>query len=285
MKTSIWRLAALLLAAALLMALWGCRKDEPVTGTRKTTAPDPALQEQENPLPPGGETPGASAPENGAETEPSAPEESVPGGEDSGEGEGSGGNTPADEDPAPGPEDKPDPTGSWSAELTVDGMISAFVEEDSLGGLPMPSFPGVFVVLRMDLNGDGTSRIFFDEASLRRAKEDMHAPLRQYLLDYFAQEYGLDEAAVEAALATQNTSLDQKVEELAEGFRLEELTAVDARGYYRYEDGRLYLGDDPDSLENYYEASLQGDRLTLLKAPEAESTVTLSRLLPLTFAR
>lgn len=281
MKRTILRLLVPVLALCLLWTLTACKKP---------AAPDASGPSGSGPVLNGGETvpgdetvPGGdpSAPENGTTEDPGTETTDDPLAEDPTE---PGGDGETGEEPSGG-QDEDSVEGSWSSQLPLDTLIAANLDWEEGDALPLPTFPGVTVTLRMDLNADGTFRMWFDEASLTKAQEDLHAPLRQFLLDFFREEYGLDEAAVEAALESQGTTLDRKVDELAEELSLTDLSGTERKGCYRYENGRLYVGDEPSPTEEWFDTDLRGRILVLLSASSDEAAPGVSNLLPLTFTR
>lgn len=281
MKRTILRLLGLALALCLLWTLTACKKPA-ASDASDPSGSGPVLNGGETV--PGDETvPGGdpSAPENGTTEDPGTEASDDPPAEDPTE---PGGDGETGEEPSGG-QDETGVEGSWSSQLPLDTLIAAGLDWEEGDDLPVPTFPGVTVILRMDLNADGTFRMWFDEASLTKAQEGLHDPLRQYLLDYFYEEYGLDEEAVEAALALQNTTLDEKVDELAEKLSLTNLSQTERTGCYRYENGRLYVGDEPSPTEEWFETDLRGRILVLLSASSDEAAPGFGKLLPLTFTR
>ena len=146
-------------------------------------------------------------------------------------------------------------------------------------------FDKIKITMTFEFEEDGTYTMSVDgdEAEIKAILRDGFEKLLNDMLE--GTGYTLEDAAAEEGM-TADEYLDALMEE---SFGSGDLIDVDDElGEYKVKNGKLYLFDEGDELDEgtYYEYKLKGDKLTLVAEYEdGETTETSDTIFPLDFVR
>ena len=174
--------------------------------------------------------------------------------------------------------------GTWETEMSMTDYYG-----DDMGELEGMEayfdFDKIKITMTFEFEEDGTYTMSVDgdEAEIKAILRDGFEKLLNDMLE--GTGYTLEDAAAEEGM-TADEYLDALMEE---SFGSGDLIDVDDElGEYKVKNGKLYLFDEGDELDEgtYYEYKLKGDKLTLVAEYEdGETTETSDTIFPLDFVR
>ena len=174
--------------------------------------------------------------------------------------------------------------GTWETEMSMTDYYG-----DDMGELEGMEayfdFDKIKITMTFEFEEDGTYTISVDgdEAEINAILRDGFEKLLNDMLE--GTGYTLEDAAAEEGM-TADEYLDALMEE---SFGSGDLIDVDDElGEYKVKNGKLYLFDEGDELDEgtYYEYKLKGDKLTLVAEYEdGETTEASDTIFPLDFVR
>ena len=174
--------------------------------------------------------------------------------------------------------------GTWETEMSMTDYYG-----DDMGELEGMEayfdFDKIKITMTFEFEEDGTYTMSVDgdEAEIKAILRDGFEKLLNDMLE--GTGYTLEDAAAEEGM-TANEYIDALMEE---SFGSGDLIDVDDdTGEYKVKNGKLYLFDEGDELDEgtYYEYKLKGDKLTLVAEYEdGETTEASDTILPLDFVR
>ena len=174
--------------------------------------------------------------------------------------------------------------GTWETEMSMTDYYG-----DDMGELEGMEayfdFDKIKITMTFEFEEDGTYTMSVDgdEAEINAILRDGFEKLMNDMLE--GTGYTLEDAAAEEGM-TADEYLDALMEE---SFGSGDLIDVDDdTGEYKVKNGKLYLFDEGDELDEgtYYEYKLKGDKLTLVAEYEdGETTEASDTILPLDFVR
>ena len=174
--------------------------------------------------------------------------------------------------------------GTWETEMSMTDYYG-----DDMGELEGMEayfdFDKIKITMTFEFEEDGTYTMSVDgdEAEIKAILRDGCVKLINDMLE--GTGYTLEDAAAEEGM-TADEYLDALMEE---SFGSGDLIDVDDElGEYKVKNGKLYLFDEGDELDEgtYYEYKLKGDKLTLVAEYEdGETTEASDTIFPLDFVR
>ena len=174
--------------------------------------------------------------------------------------------------------------GTWETEMSMTDYYG-----DDMGELEGMEayfdFDKIKITMTFEFEEDGTYTMSVDgdEAEIKAILRDGCVKLINDMLE--GTGYTLEDAAAEEGM-TADEYLDAMMEE---SFGSGDLIDVDDElGEYKVKNGKLYLFDEGDELDEgtYYEYKLKGDKLTLVAEYEdGETTEASDTIFPLDFVR
>ena len=174
--------------------------------------------------------------------------------------------------------------GTWETEMSMTDYYG-----DDMGELEGMEayfdFDKIKITMTFEFEEDGTYTMSVDgdEAEIKAILRDGFEKLLNDMLE--GTGYTLEDAAAEEGM-TADEYLDALMEE---SFGSGDLIDVDDdTGEYKVKNGKLYLFDEGDELDEgtYYEYKLKGDKLTLVAEYEdGETTEASDTIFPLDFVR
>ena len=174
--------------------------------------------------------------------------------------------------------------GTWETEMSMTDYYG-----DDMGELEGMEayfdFDKIKITMTFEFEEDGTYTMSVDgdEAEIKAILRDGFEKLMNDMLE--GTGYTLEDAAAEEGM-TADEYLDALMEE---SFGSGDLIDVDDdTGEYKVKNGKLYLFDEGDELDEgtYYEYKLKGDKLTLVAEYEdGETTEASDTIFPLDFVR
>ena len=174
--------------------------------------------------------------------------------------------------------------GTWETEMSMTDYYG-----DDMGELEGMEayfdFDKIKITMTFEFEEDGTYTMSVDgdEAEINAILRDGFEKLMNDMLE--GTGYTLEDAAAEEGM-TADEYLDALMEE---SFGSGDLIDVDDElGEYKVKNGKLYLFDEGDELDEgtYYEYKLKGDKLTLVAEYEdGETTEASDTIFPLDFVR
>lgn len=174
--------------------------------------------------------------------------------------------------------------GTWEAEMSMTDYYGDDMGE--LEGLEdYFDFDKIKITMTFEFEEDGTYTISVDgdEAEIKAILRDGYKKLLNDMLE--GTDYTLEDAAAEEGM-TVDELLDALMEE---SFGSGDLIDVDDElGEYKLKNGKLYLIEDGDELDegDYFEYKLKGDKLTLVaKYSDGELDDASDVMLPMNFVR
>ena len=174
--------------------------------------------------------------------------------------------------------------GTWEAEMSMADYYGDDMGE--LEGLEdYFDFDKIKITMTFEFEEDGTYTLSVDgdEAEIKAILRDGFEKLLNDMLE--GTGYTLEDAAAEEGM-TADEYLDALMEE---SFGSGDLIDVDDElGEYKVKNGKLYLVEDGDELDegDYFEYKLKGDKLTLVaKYSDGELDDASDAMLPMNFVR
>ena len=174
--------------------------------------------------------------------------------------------------------------GTWEAEMSMTDYYGDDMGE--LEGLEdYFDFDKIKITMTFEFEEDGTYTVSVDgdEAEIKAILRDGFKKLLNDMLE--GTGYTLEDAAAEEGM-TADEYLDAMMEE---SFGSGDLIDVDDElGEYKVKNGKLYLVEDGDELDegDYFEYKLKGDKLTLVaKYSDGELDDASDVMLPMNFVR
>ena len=174
--------------------------------------------------------------------------------------------------------------GTWEAEMSMTDYYGDDMGE--LEGLEdYFDFDKIKITMTFEFEKDGTYTVSVDgdEAEIKAILRDGFKKLLNDMLE--GTGYTLEDAAAEEGM-TADEYLDAMMEE---SFGSGDLIDVDDElGEYKVKNGKLYLVEDGDELDedDYFEYKLKGDKLTLVaKYSDGELDDASDVMLPMNFVR
>lgn len=174
--------------------------------------------------------------------------------------------------------------GTWETEMSMTDYYG-----DDMGELEGMEayfdFDKIKITMTFEFEEDGTYTMSVDgdEAEIKAILRDGCVKLINDMLE--GTGYTLEDAAAEEGM-TADEYIDALMEE---SFGSGDLIDVDDElGEYKVKNGKLYLFDEGDELDEgtYYEYKLKGDKLTLVaKYEDGETTEASDTIFPLDFVR
>ena len=174
--------------------------------------------------------------------------------------------------------------GTWETEMSMTDYYG-----DDMGELEGMEayfdFDKIKITMTFEFEEDGTYTMSVDgdEAEIKAILRDGFEKLLNDMLE--GTGYTLEDAAAEEGM-TADEYLDALMEE---SFGSGDLIDVDDElGEYKVKNGKLYLFDEGDELDEgtYYEYKLKGDKLTMLSEyVDGETTEASDTIFPLDFVR
>ncbi len=123
----------------------------------------------------------------------------------------------------------------------------------------LKAFDDASVDIIIEFKDDGTFTINMDEDSVKAAEDKIKEGLRTALPKAFTA-MGID---IDSYLTDAKITMEQFVENALQSLNLSELQTSLNSGKYRYEDGKIYTGEDEVDESSYLVVELKNDTLTV----------------------
>ncbi len=120
-------------------------------------------------------------------------------------------------------------------------------------------FDGVSIDIYIEFNDDGTYSTYTDSDSAKAAEEKIKESMKTALPKVYAA-MGID---FDAYLKQSDMTLEKAVESALESFDFSELQAAGSKGKYRYDNGKIYVGEDEVDESKYLTVELKDNKLTV----------------------
>ncbi len=178
--------------------------------------------------------------------------------------------------------------GTWEAKLDMGEYFDALMDSDpDMAAMSAYfDFTGVELVVSYEFDKDGSYKLSFSAADEEKLEMAFRNAVEKLVNDMLAGTgYTLEDAAAEEGM-TVDELLDAVMEE---NFNSEDFFSDSSEsGSYEIKDGKLYLAENGDELEDddYFEVKLKGDKLTLVaKYSDGEIDDASDTMFPMNFVR
>ena len=184
---------------------------------------------------------------------------------------------------------KEDVTGKWEAEVNMAEILNKSVAQADASMEEIINFKDFTLKINLDLNKDGTYKMYCDEEVAAKAFVGLKAEFKDMMVAYLEksiEDAGLD-MSVEDMLAMTGMNLDDIIEEAFTEDLIDEMVdEMYSEGQYKAEDGKFYTSDDIDekpaaAAEAY---TLEGNKLSLMGLSGQDNEL-YDLIYPLTFKR
>lgn len=171
--------------------------------------------------------------------------------------------------------------GTWSVKLDLSAAM-----KDELGS-EFSDFNAPFAfTIYLDLNKDGSYKMFVDEKETEKDMNTFMEALADYFVDYLytaMEAQGIDRAAAQTALEQQfgMSVRDYALQMLKESMDITELTdSMVQEGVYEIKDNKFYMGLDKIDKTVYDLITIKEDTLTLNAAADAAASPFFNGTIP-----
>lgn len=171
--------------------------------------------------------------------------------------------------------------GTWSMKLD----LSAAMKEEMGSEFAAFDAPFVFTVY-LDLNKDGSYKMYVDEKETERDMETFMDSLADFFTEYLysaMEAQGIDRATAQATLEAQvDMSIkDYALQAIKESIDIDDLTSsMVQEGVYKVNDGKLFMGSDRVDKKIYDLIAIDGDKMTLNAAADADASPFFNGTIP-----
>lgn len=177
--------------------------------------------------------------------------------------------------------------GTWKTEIQMGKVLNAMgtsSAEDYVADI----VKGITVGITLTLKEDNTFTLQIDANKLQ---EDFKAAMKEKLPAILAEKLGMTEEALMEALASQNKTVDDLVDQAMSGDNMFKVN--NANGTYKYEEGKLFLkgnNSEKEDFRNYVDCKVEGDKLTITGVHSEENIGdinldALASIFPIVFAK
>lgn len=171
--------------------------------------------------------------------------------------------------------------GTWSMKMD----LSAAMKEEM--GSEFADFDAPFVfTLYLDLNKDGSYKMYVDEKETERDMETFMDALADFFTEYLyaaMEAQGVDRATAQAGLEAQvgMPVRDYAFQSIKDSIDITELTkSMVQEGVYEVKGGKLFMGLDKTSKNIYDFITIKGDKMTLDEAKDAAASPFFNGTIP-----
>lgn len=147
--------------------------------------------------------------------------------------------------------------GIWKGEMDVGAVLAALIQQDVDQKIPCK------MIFEFSPEGKLTTKM--DEESAKKAVDAMVDVMIDMIRDMYAEEGG----DLDAELAAEGMSVEDLKNQYREEMDLDDLLGdASEDSYYKFENGKIYVADEKEDLEEgdydtCYIATLSGNKLTI----------------------
>lgn len=172
--------------------------------------------------------------------------------------------------------------GTWEGSVDIGSAMSALLQMEIDASLP--------ISMTLTFEEDGTYTSAIDKDSI----EDMMDSLVDLVIEMVVAMSGDPDMDLEAELAKEGMTMAEFKEQLMGQMNIEDMLGeTETSGYYKYEDGKLYMVDEKEDLEDAIEENectsitLTANKLTMTDAEQDGEKLSevMPGLLPIVFTR
>lgn len=171
--------------------------------------------------------------------------------------------------------------GTWSIKLD----LSTAMKEEL--GSDFANFNAVFgFTVYLDLDKDGGFIMYIDEQETKKDMEAFMGSLADYFVEYLytaMESQGTDRATAQTLLESQfgMPVKDYAVKMLNDSVDISEMTAsMTQKGVYEIKNGKIFMGVDKVDKRVFDLITIDGDKMTIDEAPDAESSAFMDETIP-----
>lgn len=166
--------------------------------------------------------------------------------------------------------------GSWTCTLDFSNYMEEYLGEADIEGLDLSGI-SFCIYMNFDFEADGTCTLYVDEdktiESITKYIDSLTDPLVEYIYVTYENELGYSRDEIDELIETYYgmTVKEMVEEEMANSVNPETLSEPfedieTSEGYYKLDNGKLYIADTEEELEeteDYVTYSFEGDTLKL----------------------
>lgn len=147
--------------------------------------------------------------------------------------------------------------GTWKGEMDVGAVLAALIQQDVDQKIPCK------MIFEFSPEGKLTTKM--DEESAKKAVDAMVDVMIDMIRDLYAEEGG----DLDAELAAEGMSVEDLKNQYREEMDLDDMLGdASEDSYYKFENGKIYVADEKEDLEEgdydtCYIATLSGNKLTI----------------------
>ncbi len=190
--------------------------------------------------------------------------------------------------------------GTWTYLLDYATLMEASAGEleqlDEMTRSMVEAFRDLELEVMLDLRADGTCTFGIDEDSARAAVETIIPQMSEIIIPLMLNMYGMTEEELAAALEEQGSSMEEFKEQMMTAMQeqldpedmVASMTESTQNGFWRYQDGKLYIVEEGESVDTdqYMTVELSGNTLTVTGLPNADANEEMyEKMLPMIFTR
>ncbi len=175
----------------------------------------------------------------------------------------------------------PNAVGTWSLKMD----LSAAMKEEMGSEFADFNAPFVFTVY-LDLNKDGSYKMYVDEKETEKDLETFMDALADYFTEYLysmMEAQGVDRATAQTTLEAQvgMPVKDYALQTIKESINITELTSsMVQEGVYEVKDGKFFMGQNKVDKNVYDLITIDGDKMTLNAAEDATASPFFNGTIP-----
>lgn len=174
-----------------------------------------------------------------------------------------------------------DTTGTWSLKMDLSQALKEEMGSEFAGF----NAPFSFTVY-LDLNKDNSYKMYLNEAETKKDMDAFIDALSDFFVEYLytaLEAQGIDRATAQATLETQfgMPIRDYALQAMKESIDLTELTnSMVQEGIYEIKDGKIFMAEDKIDTRVYDLITVEGDKMTINAAEDAEASPFLDESIP-----
>ncbi len=174
--------------------------------------------------------------------------------------------------------------GTWKAEVQFGEAMNELFNSssDTKEMAEYFDFDDLVLVITLEFDDDDTYKMYVDEDDNKDFAPTIKKVMVKGLEEYLSKELEGSGITVDQVLQSQNTTLEDLVDQIISDDKIEEVFAeMEQEGDYLAEDGKLYL-DDEDEYKKY---ELEGKKLTLKSSSKDDDDEMTKLIYPMVFEK
>lgn len=171
--------------------------------------------------------------------------------------------------------------GTWKIKLDLSDAM-----KEELGS-EFADFNAVFgFTVYFDLNKNGSFKMYVDEQEVQKDMETFMESFADYFVGYLysvLETQGVDRETAQTTLETQfgMSVRDYAVKMLNESMDISEMTeSMTQEGVYEIKNGKIFMGIDKVDKKVYDLITIDGDKMTIDEAPDADASAFMDDSIP-----